>query len=123
MHRSPLTRIAPDIFRKRLLIEGYYRVDVTAERLRNYFDHLTGDLGLQTYGDPIIHRTSGQGQEINQGFDAFVPLVASGIYIAVWVNARFLSTIVYTCADFDEDQATVLIRDFFDLDEFEAALF
>lgn len=123
MNKSRLTTIASDIFRKRLLIEGYYQVDVTAETLRSYFDKLTGDLALKTYGEPIIHRTSGEGQEINEGFDAFVPLVASGIYIAVWVNARFLSTIVYTCADFDEDEATLLIRDFFDLDEFEAALF
>lgn len=123
MNRRSLTRIAPEVFRKRLLVEGYYRSEITAEALRAYFERLTGGLGLRTYGEPIIHRTSGEGREVNEGFDAFVPLVDSGIYIAVWLNARFLSTILYTCADFDEDRARELIEEFFDLEELEAAIF
>lgn len=123
MHKTPLTTIAPEIFRKRLIVEGFYRVDLGADTLRTYFEKLTGELGLSTYGEPIIHRTSGQGREINEGFDGFVPLVDSGIYIAAWVNARFLSTIVYTCGEFDEERAVEVIGDFFDIEELEAAIF
>jgi S-adenosylmethionine decarboxylase len=99
--------IAPDIFRKRLLVEGFYAREITEEVLKEYFEHLTRELGLRTYGEPIIHRTSGQGKEANEGYDAFVPLIDSGVYIAVWVQPRFLSTILYTCASFDERSATV----------------
>lgn len=123
MNRTPLTTIAPDIFRKRLLIEGYFGIDVTAETLRAYFRDFTSALGLRTYGDPIIHRTSGEGKDVNQGFDGFVPLVDSGIYIAVWLKPRFLSTIVYTCGPFEEDRAVGLVRDFFALTRHEAAIF
>jgi S-adenosylmethionine decarboxylase len=124
MNKSALTAIAPDIFRKRLLVEGYFGLDeVTEETLRRYLDHVTNGLRLRTYGPPIIHRTSGQGRAINEGFDAFVPLVDSGIYIAVWVKPKFLSTIVYTCGPFDEDRAVTLVRDFFELGEHEAAIF
>ncbi len=98
MNQTPLTTIAPDIFRKRLLIEGFYSREITQAVLKDYFEHLTRELGLRTYGEPIIHRTSGQGKEVNEGYDGFVPLIDSGIYIAVWVHARFLSTILYTCA-------------------------
>lgn len=123
MNRTALTRIAPEIFRKRLIVEGHFRVDVTGETLRAYFEHVTRGLDLRTYGDPIIHRTSGQGKPINEGFDGFVPLVDSGIYIAVWVEPRFLSTILYTCGDFDEDRAVGLVEDFFRLADYEAAIF
>lgn len=94
MNTTPLTDIAPEIFRKRLLIEGYFQVEVTADSLRQYFSRITDGLGLRTYGEPIIHTTGGAGKEVNEGFDGFVPLIDSGIYISIWVNTKFLSTII-----------------------------
>lgn len=123
MNTTPLTTIAPDIFRKRLLIEGYFQSEVMAETLATYFSHVTSGLGLRTYGEPIIHRTSGEGKDINQGFDGFVPLIDSGIYIAVWVNPKFLSTIIYTCGEFDAEKAVSLVKEFFRLSEFQSAIF
>ncbi|TAH38075.1 MAG: hypothetical protein EYC70_05480 [Planctomycetota bacterium] len=123
MNRSALTSIAPDVFRKRLLVEGFFETEITAETLRAYFRDITQALGLRTYGEPIIHRTSGQGKQANEGFDAFVPLIDSGIYIAVWLQPRFLSTILYTCGPFDEERAVALVRDCFRLSRHEAAIF
>jgi hypothetical protein len=123
MNRTALTTIAPEIFRKRLLVEGHFGIDVDGEKVRAYFEHITGGLGLRTYGEPIIHQTSGQGKAVNEGFDGFVPLIDSGIYVAVWLGPRFMSTILYTCGEFDEDRAVLLVRDFFQLSEHEAAIF
>ena len=123
MTSNPLTNISPEIFRKRLLFEGYYGIEVTAATLRLYFSTITAKLGLRTYADPIVHSTGGKGKEINQGFDGFVPLVDSGIYISVWVNKKFLSTIIYTCGEFDEDWAVQLIKEFFQVSNFESAIF
>jgi S-adenosylmethionine decarboxylase len=123
MNRTALTTIAPDIFRKRLLIEGYFQSDMTEDVLREYFRHITGELGLRTYGEPIIHKTSGQGKDLNEGYDAFVPLIDSGIYIAAWVKPRFLSTIIYTCGAFDEDRAVTAVCAFFTLADHQAAIF
>ena len=123
MNRVALTTIAPEVYRKRLLVEGYFRSEVTHEALSAYFERITRELGLRTYGDPIIHRTSGEGKAANEGYDGFVPLIDSGIYIAAWINPRFLSTVIYTCADFDEDRAVEVVREFFQLDRYEAAIF
>lgn len=123
MNNVALTSIAPDIYRKRLIIEGYFRREITEATLLAYFEHVTRELGLRTYADPIIHRTSGQGKLVNEGFDGFVPLVDSGIYIAVWLNPRFLSTILYTCGPFDEERAVDCVSDFFRLTEHQAAIF
>jgi hypothetical protein len=117
-------RLAPQIFRKRLLIEGFFRrADVDGQTLRDYFAFITRGLGLRTYAEPVVHETSGQGKAVNQGFDAFVPLIDSGIYVCVWSGPRFLSVILYTCAEFDERRATELTRQFFELGELETALF
>lgn len=123
MNRTALTTIAPEIFRKRLIVEGFFTREITHEAIEDYFKHITTALDLASYGDPIIHRTSGEGKAVNEGFDGFIPLVDSGIYIAAWVNPRFLSTIVYTCGPFDEEQAVKVARDFFGLKVHEAAIF
>lgn len=123
MNRTALTTIAPEIRRKRLLVEGYFGVGIDHDMLLAYFRRITGDLGLRIYGAPIIHRTSGQGRDANEGYDGFVPLIDSGIYIAAWINPRFLSTILYTCTDFDDARAVDVVRDFFQLSEHQAAIF
>jgi hypothetical protein len=123
MNTTPLTNIAPDIFRKRLLVEGYFTVEVTEDSLRKFFSRITTELGLRTYGKPIIHRTSGQGKDVNEGFDGFVPLVDSGIYIGVWVNPKFLSTIIYTCGEFNAEKAVSLVEEIFLLSDFQSAIF
>ena len=123
MNTTPLTNIAPEIFRKRLLVEGYFGVEVNEDSLRDYFSRITSGLGLRTYGDPIIHRTSGGGKDVNEGFDGFVPLIDSGIYIGVWVNPKFLSTIIYTCGEFDADKAVGLVNEIFRLSDFQSAIF
>src|SRR6185503_6813283 len=123
MNTTPLTNIAPEIFRKRLLVEGYFEVEVTVDSLRDYFSRLAAGLELRTYGEPIIHTTGGAGKEVNEGFDGFVPLVDSGIYIGVWVNPKFLSTIIYTCGEFDSKKAVALVEEIFQLSEFQSAIF
>jgi S-adenosylmethionine decarboxylase len=123
MNSTPLTNIAPDIFRKRLLVEGYFAVAMSEDTLKSYFSSITLELGLRTYGDPVIHRTSGEGKSVNEGYDGFVPLVDSGIYIGVWLNPKFLSTIIYTCGEFDDEKAVSFVKDFFQLSEFQAAIF
>ena len=117
-------RIAPEIFRKRLLIEGYFaRPTLDSGAIREYFTLITGRLGLRTYGEPIVHATSGQGKAANEGYDAFVPLIDSGIYVCVWSARRFASVILYTCAEFEEDEAADATRGFFELTRWETVLF
>ena len=115
--------IAPDIFRKRLLIEGFFIASVNEQSIIDFFTFLTGGLNLKTYGQPIIHTTGGVGKDVNQGYDAFVPLIDSGIYLAVWSNQKFLSLIIYTCKDFDEAKALQLTKEYFTITESQHKLF
>ena len=109
-----MKNIAPEIFRQRLIIEGFYSIEVTKETLEKYLIDLAGCLDLRIYGDPIIFSPStGMGKEENAGFDAFVPLIDSGISAYIWTNARFFSIVVYTCKGFDEGSAVEFTKDYF----------
>lgn len=109
--------LAPGIVRQRLLLEGYYNIDVNEETIREYFREVTAALDLRMYGEPIIFSPQSLGSYDNQGYDAFVPLIDSGISLYVWKNHRFLSAVIYTCKHFDEKQAEDFTRGFFGIEE------
>ena len=116
--------IAPNIFRQRLLVEGFYNIDIyTKKDVKKFFDHICTSLKLKTYGDPIIFSPGGEGKEINQGFDAFVPLIDSGISAYIWSNVKFFSVILYTCKQFDESKAIDSIKEFFKAKDVESMSF
>jgi S-adenosylmethionine decarboxylase len=75
------------------------------------------------YGEPIIFSPGGEGKEENQGYDAFVPLIDSGISVYVWTSKKFFSIIIYTCKSFDEQQATAVTKKFFAAEEVETMAF
>lgn len=108
-----MKNIAPNIKRQRLLVEGYFTIAVDKIVIQEYFSTITRSLGLRTYGDPIIFSPGGEGKEENQGYDAFVPLIDSGISLYIWSGAKFFSVIIYTCKDFDEKIALDTTKEFF----------
>lgn len=111
--------LAPDILRQRLLIEGRFRVDVDAAAVSACLRGLARHLGLRTYGEPIVHSPAGEGSAQNQGFDAFIPLIESGISLYVWSARRFFALVVFSCKRFDNRQAVDFVHDFFDADALE----
>ncbi len=70
-----MKNIAPQITRQRLLIEANYTIEVNEQTIKDYFSQLASKLALSVYGEPIIHSPSGEGKDVNQGYDAFVPLI------------------------------------------------
>lgn len=110
-----MENIAPDIFRQRLLVEGFYTIRVEADVVKTFLLELTNALGLRTYGDPIVFfPASGMGRDENAGYDAFVPLIDSGISAYVWTEHKFFSIVLYTCKGFEQDKAIQFIERFFE---------
>lgn len=109
--------IAPHIFRQRHMIEGYYTIEVSRDVVRGFLLALAAHLDLRTYGDPVVYApAAGLGREENAGYDAFVPLVDSGISLYIWSQARFFSLLLYTCKGFDAKAAVAFTREFFAAD-------
>jgi S-adenosylmethionine decarboxylase len=118
-----MKNLAPNIIRQRLLVEGFYSIEANKSVIADYFKGITDYLNLRMYGEPIIFSPGGEGKEENQGYDAFVPLIDSGISVYVWSNAKFLSLIIYTCKDFDEQKAIEFTKKFWNIVEVESLSF
>jgi S-adenosylmethionine/arginine decarboxylase-like enzyme len=104
--------LAPDIVRQRLLIEGLYSKSIDRSSVETYLTGVAAHLGLRTYGDPIVH-APGDGKPGNQGFDAFIPLIDSGISLYVWSEKRFFAAVLFTCKRFDVNAALNFTRQYF----------
>lgn len=118
-----MRNLAPSILRQRLLIEGLIGIDVDPNVIKHYFTAITGALSLRAYGEPIIYSPGGVGKEENEGYDAFVPLIDSGIALYVWSKAQFASIVIYTCKSFDSKVAVEATRDFFAMRDVESQAF
>ena len=104
--------MAPAIVRQRLLVEGYWSEDVDEPFIYQLLLDLPAHLGLRTYGEPAVYSpASGMGREANSGWDAFVPLVDSGISAYFWAKPKFFSIVIYTCTKFDADAAVAFVRE------------
>ena len=109
--------LAPDIYRQRLLIEGKYEIEVQVETVHQFFAALLSGLGANAAGDAVVNSSLGQGKPENQGIEAFLPLIESGVAVYTWQSSRFLSMIIYTCKAFEEDKAVAIVEDFFQLSQ------
>jgi S-adenosylmethionine decarboxylase len=114
-----LKDLAPDIVRQRLLIEGLYSREVDQPAVEAYLTDVAAHLGLRTYGRAIVHAPGEAGKPGNQGFDAFIPLIDSGISLYVWSEKRFFAAVLFTCKRFDVNAALRFTRDFFVAAEIE----
>src|SRR3954451_17459214 len=115
--------LAPDIVRQRLLLEGHFSVDVDEATIRRFLSELPSSLNLRSYGEATVFAPTGVGRDANEGYDAFVPLIDSGISLYVWSVPRFLSLIVFTCKAFDADRAIAVTKEFFAMAELESTGF
>ena len=108
-----MKNLAPRITRQRLVIEGFFKIKVDRKEIIRFFNEITKKLNLKMYGKPIIYSTGKKGKVINEGFDAFVPLIDSGIALYIWGNAKFFSTVIYTCKQFNIKKAIKFTKNFF----------
>src|SRR5262245_26532620 len=110
---------APEILRQRLLVEGYYTRDVDEAGVEEFLHGVAAHLELRSYGKPAIFAPSGLGKQEHEGYDAFLPLIDSGISVYVWTGPRFVSAVLFTCKTFDDDRAVAYVEDFFGLGELD----
>ena len=115
--------LAPDILRQRLLIEGYFSIDVGEDEVGQFLQELARHLKLRTYGVATVHATGGEGKDENQGYDAFIPLIDSGISLYVWSSSKFFAVLLFTCKAFDNEEAVAFTQDFFGAAEIEFSTF
>jgi len=100
--------LAPEIFRQRMVIEGYPSATITAEQIKNYLSGLSEVLSMTALCRPVTDRSD------KFGWAGWIHWEESGAHVYAWEQPRlFLSVDIYTCSPFDEQAALKYTADFF----------
>jgi len=107
--------LAPDIYRQRLVIEGYPAQAITDEDIKRYLSELSVKTGMVQLIEPITHRSD------LYGWAGWIHWETSGAHFYAWEQPRlFFSVDIYTCKAFLPETAVQFTRDFFNTSEIEA---
>jgi hypothetical protein len=85
---------------------------VDAAGPRGFLLDLASRLRRRTYGESIVYSPMrGAGKPVNEGFDAFVPLIDPGISAYVWTGSAFASILIFSRVRFDERLAIAFVSE------------
>jgi S-adenosylmethionine decarboxylase len=102
--------LAPEIYRQRLVIEGYPAHPVTDGEVVEYLSRLSDVCGMVRLMEPVTHRSDTYGEA------GWVHWETSGAHLYAWEKPRlFLSVDIYTCKAFLIDDAVDFTKTFFDM--------
>lgn len=106
--------LAPDIYRQRLVIEGYPGAVLKADQIKEYLKKLSDILDMTALIDPVTHRSDKYGEA------AWIHWETSGAHFYAWdVPRLFFSVDIYTCKAFKVQDAVDFTRQFFDVTRVE----
>lgn len=100
--------LAPEIYRQRAVIEGYPASAIAPEAIKRYLKELSDVLNMKTLIEPVTHRSDKYGEA------GWIHWESSGAHFYAWEQPRlFFSVDIYTCKQFNVDDAVNFTRDFF----------
>lgn len=106
--------LAPEIYRQRIVIEGYPKEALHAEQIKDYLKKLSDVLKMKTLIEPVTHRSPLYGEA------AWIHWETSGAHFYAWdVPRLFFSVDVYTCKAFDAQDAVKFTKEYFDATQVE----
>lgn len=107
-----MKNLAPTIHRQRLIIEGYPATPISDEQISRYLSKLSITLDMKELLAPVTHRSD------LYGWAGWIHWETSGAHFYAWEQPLlFFSVDIYTCKQFDVDEAVEFTRQFFLADE------
>jgi hypothetical protein len=107
--------LAPEIYRQRLVIEGYPTDALTDTQIKEYLSKLSVVLDMKQLMEPMTHRSDLYGEA------AWIHWETSGAHFYSWEQPRlFFSVDIYTCKAFAEADAIAFTKEFFGIDSVES---
>jgi len=104
--------LAPNIYRQRLVIEGYPERVITDQQIKEYLSELSVKLDMKELITPITHRSD------QFGWAGWIHWETSGAHFYAWEQPMlFFSVDIYTCKEFDPQTAVDFTREYFTTSE------
>ena len=100
--------LAPTIYRQRAVVEGYPKGVITDGDIKDYLSKLSSILKMTTVLDPVTHRSDKYGEA------GWIHWETSGAHFYAWeVPVLFFSVDIYTCKEFNVDDAVRFTKEYF----------
>ena len=104
--------LALEIYRQRLVIEGYCQEKVTSEKICHYLNSLGKELGMKVLLEPMTNKSS------KYGWAGWVHWESSGTHVYAWDEPKpFVTCDIYPCKKFDVQKAVDFTKEFFEMTE------
>lgn len=106
--------LAPDIYRQRLIIEGYPEAPINSDQIKNYLSQLSRKIEMKDLIEPVTHRSD------TFGWAGWIHWETSGAHFYAWEQPRlFFSVDIYTCKEFSAEVAVQFTKEFFKAEKIE----
>lgn len=104
--------LAPEIYRQRLIVEGYPKKAISDTDIKQYLSRLSEQTDMVQLIDPVTHNSD------LYGWAGWIHWETSGAHFYAWERPKlFFSVDIYTCKAFDAKAAVDFTKDFFDAEE------
>ncbi len=113
------TNTNPEIFRKRLIIEGNYTVNnIDADFVNQFLIGLSKELEMTIINGPHISSANGKALSIHDGFEGSLVWAESGANTYIWTKFNFCTVDIYSCKEFNTNKAIEFIRNYLKIKDF-----
>lgn len=107
----PASPPCPEIYRQRLVIEGYFSVPTLDESMvERWLTQLTKQLEMQPLSAPVIFSPN-QVSELHHGIGGFQPWAESGCSLYTWSEKNLFTLDIYSCKPFRNSTVIDFVRD------------
>jgi len=105
-----LRNLKPEIYRERVIVEGFYSLSSLDERwVDRFLRGLSKEMGMKIIAGPIIFSPD-KFSDLHHGVGGFVAWVASGVSFYSWGVHRFFTLDVYSCRPLSVERLLSYVR-------------
>lgn len=105
-----MKNLKPEIYRQRLVVEGYYEIELDEEFLKRFLQGLSEISGMKIIAGPHIFSPD-KFSELHHGLGGFVAWAESGASFYSWRPYGFFTLDIYSCKPFDVNRILAYIKD------------
>lgn len=104
--------LAPTVYRQRMVVEGYPDFVITDQHIKDYLTQLSDKLGMTTLIEPVTHCSD------KYGWAGWIHWETSGAHFYAWEQPLlFFSVDIYTCKQFNPQDALAFTKEYFKTSE------
>jgi S-adenosylmethionine decarboxylase len=104
-----MKNLKPEIHRERLIVEGFYGVEMSEDFLRGFLIGLSEALGMKVIAGPFTFSPD-RFSLIHRGLGGFMAWAESGVAFYSWSDHKFFTLDVYTCKALDVQSVVEYVK-------------